>query len=95
MSVNKEQVNEVYNYWLFNDIDDEDLREKNRAKTMTIIYESNVGDNGNLSDEGVNILNRYFGFVDMDDRASLFVEFLNCMERNGHKVERVVESAKK
>lgn len=83
--MNVEQVNDYKGYSLFNDIEDEGLRRRNRAVVMTNISEEN-SKNGLITPMGFGLIIGYFDKVPNVERASLQTEYVKHMNQRGFKI---------
>jgi hypothetical protein len=85
--------NEFMGYGLFNDIEDEQLRTRNRAVAMGNITERFLT-NAGITVEGHNMLTGYFGQVPEGERAAVFTSYIEHLPLVGIDVELVKQVAR-
>lgn len=79
---NNNKKNEINGYSLFNDIEDSDLQERNRAVVMANIAETYTT-KGKITMRGVALITKYFNEIEDSLRQSLYSRFEKVMrERN-------------
>jgi hypothetical protein len=71
---------------LFNDIEDVDLRNRNRAVVLTNIAEDNVR-NKMISPKGASLILGYFGLINPDERKDVQDRFVINMGQRGLKLQ--------
>lgn len=74
--------NEVNGYSLFNDIDDAELRDRNRAVVMANMCEQNTR-NKKVSPKGMALVIGYFHAIAKEQRAKVMVNFETFMGERG------------
>jgi hypothetical protein len=67
---------------LFNDVEDINLRNRNRAVVLTNIAEDNTR-NQLITAKGAGLLLGYFGLIDPNERADVQQRFTNNMKERG------------
>lgn len=77
--------NEVYGYSLFNDVEDKQLQERNRAAVMSNIAETNYK-NEKISEKGAAIIIQYFNQIPEGERMSLYNKFVSTMNERGFQI---------
>lgn len=82
---NANQVNEYKGFTLFNDVEDELLRDKNRAVMMTNIAENHCK-NSLITPGGAGILIGYFNQIPTDQRKEVLKQFMEKMYERGFKL---------
>lgn len=70
---------------LFNDIEDFDLRTRNRAVVLANIYEDNCKD-GKVSGKGAVTIMNYFQKIPEGERGAVQTKFTEDMRLRGFKV---------
>lgn len=84
------QVDDVKGYSLFNDMEDEALRTKNRARVMVNIFEDNLKRDGNdirISPAGMVVLMSYFKEVPEDERRGVYEQFQSLVKDSYNVVQ--------
>ncbi len=71
-------------YSLFNEIEDNSLRTRNRAVLMTNIVEQHFN-KGSITDKGSYLVLGYFNQVPKEERAALHKAFSSMLEDRGFK----------
>lgn len=74
--------NEYKGFSLFNDIDDSDLRNRNRAVILANIAESHIKDK-KISPSGAGLILRYFSLIPGDEREVVKDKFQVAMQQRG------------
>lgn len=76
--------NDFKSYSLFNDIEDMDLRNRNRAVVLANIAQDHIDRKSKrVSIKGAALILGYFGCVDMEDRQSVQEKFSANMHQRG------------
>ncbi len=70
-------------FYLFNDIEDASLRNRNRATTLANIAEDNTK-NRLISPKGASLILGYFGAVPDADKPSVSERFKQSMTQRGY-----------
>lgn len=79
--------NEINGYSLFNDIEDKELQERNRAVVMTNMAETYTK-KGKISLKGTGLIVQYFNAIPEEQRASLYKKFESTMLERGYNVSQ-------
>lgn len=82
---NVKQVNEHKGFCLFNDIEDVELRDRNRAVVMTNIAENHCKNNL-ITPGGAGILLGYFNALPVEERKNVLKQFMEKMYDRGFKL---------
>lgn len=77
--------NKYNGFELFNDIEDEALRTRNRAVVLANMYEDN-SKGGKISPKGASLLLGYFQAVPEAARQSVQQEFVKKMAERGFRI---------
>lgn len=75
-------LNEHKGFCLFNDVEDQELRTRNRAVVMTNIAENHTK-NKLITPGGAGILIGYFNAIPQDERKGVFSQFMEKMYERG------------
>ena len=73
-------------YSLFNDIEDNELRNRNRAVVLANIAEDHTR-NKMISPKGAGLILGYFGLVPPDERAVVQDKFTESMRQRGYALQ--------
>ena len=57
---------------LFNDVEDIQLRDRNRGVVLANIYEDNMSDSKKMNQKGLNILAAYYRAIPTDERPEAY-----------------------
>lgn len=76
-------MNEYKGFCLFNDIEDEDLRIRNRVVTLSNIAEDHTH-NRLISPKGAGLMLGYFGAIPNDERKAVRDGFEASMKQRGY-----------
>jgi len=76
-------------YTLFEEVEDRELRDRNRGVVMVNIYEDYCRDD-KMSAAGVAALLGYFKQIPDDEQASAFVMFNTLIQQRGHRGKTVL-----
>jgi len=76
---------EIYGYSLFNDIEDSDLQERNRAVVMSNMAEAYTK-KGKITLKGTGLIVNYFNEIPQEKRQSLYQRFESTMKERGYVV---------
>lgn len=68
---------------LFNDIDDQELRNRNRAVVLANIAEDNTR-NRMVNSKGAGLILGYFGLVPPEERDEVKAKFTVAMQQRGY-----------
>ena len=82
-----QQVNEYKGFSLFNDLEDESLRTRNRA-VMLANMASNHSKDKRISAQGTSLILNYFHLIPADERAAVRDKFMNEMKQRGFYLVR-------
>ena len=87
--------NEFMGYSVFLDQEDRELRTRNQAQVLGNITEFNINAEG-VTDRGFQLLTGYFGLIPADDRAIVYVKFIEYIRDVLHlDYKMVVKAAQK
>jgi hypothetical protein len=79
-----QKTNEFKSYSLFNDIEDTNLRNRNRAVVLANIAEDNTDRNTKrINVKGSTLILGYFNCVAEDDRSEVMTKFADNMKQRG------------
>lgn len=78
--------NEVNGFTLFNDIEDRDLRNRNRAVILANITEANTKKN-KVTVKGASLILSYFDSVPVEDRKDVEQRFTENLKQRGYAVK--------
>lgn len=78
------QVNEFKGYSLFNDIEDVDLRTRNRAVTLCNIAEAHTNKEKRISPGGAALMIRYTENIPEDERKIVLEQMVVFMKERGY-----------
>ena len=78
-------MNEYKGFSLFSDIDDTDLRNRNRAVVLANIAENNSR-NQRIGPNGMGLILGYFNEVPVADRDDVKERFKVCMQQRGFEL---------
>jgi len=81
-------VDEFKGVRLFNDIEDEALRNGNRAVVMANIFEDNVNKEGKVTDKGSALLIGYFGCIKEEERKGVYSRVEAELKKRGYTEEK-------
>ena len=70
---------------LFNDIEDEALRTRNRAVILTNLAQDHTR-NKLISPKGASLILGYFGLIDPNERAKVQAKFVETMNERGYQL---------
>lgn len=79
------QKNEYKGFSLFNDIEDKQLRNRNRAVVLTNISEDNTKD-GLINGKGAGLVLGYFINIPADEREEVKIKYTQFMQERGFKL---------
>lgn len=79
-------MTEYKGYDLFNDIDDETLRTRNRAVVLANIAEDNMNKESRITPKGASLVMGYFAAIPEQERAIVFEKFKQSMQERGFQV---------
>lgn len=79
-------MNEFKGFSLFNDIEDEGLRNRNRAVVMANMA-SNHNKNGRITAGAAGLILGYFSALSVPDRKAVMPGFLEQMKERGFRFE--------
>lgn len=82
---NENQVNEYKGFCLFNDIEDGELRNRNRAVVMANMAETHSKDR-KISINGAALITGYFNCVPHNERKDTMNMFIRNMDERGFKI---------
>jgi len=82
---NGNTTNEYKGFCLFNDIEDTDLRIRNRAVVMANIAEANSKER-KISANGMGLIMGYFNNVVKEERNQTLTKFVEFMKERGYVV---------
>lgn len=80
----QENQNEYKGYSLFNDIEDVELRSRNRAVTLANIAESHTNKEKRISAGGAALMIRYTDQIPVEERAVVVKKFTHFMKERGY-----------
>lgn len=84
---NDTTTNENYKgFSLFNDIEDIDLRIRNRAVVMSNIAEANTNKDRNIRPAGVGLILGYFNSVPKEEKKATIEKFVSTMKERGFQL---------
>lgn len=79
-------ANEFKGYSLFNDIDDADLRSRNRAVTLCNIAEAHTNKEKRISPGGAALMIRYTEQIPDQERKSVLEKMVGFMKERGYEL---------
>lgn len=79
-----ENPNEYKGYSLFNDIEDESLRSRNRAVTLSNIAEAHTNKEKRISAGGAALMLRYMDKIPQEERNTTLTKFTQFMKERGY-----------
>lgn len=82
--MSNEKENNYKGYSLFNDIEDEDLRTRNRAVVLTNLSEDN-SKNGKIKPQAAGTILGYFNQIPEHERGPVAAEYVKQMQLRGFK----------
>ncbi len=78
------QANEFKGYSLFNDIEDVDLRTRNRAVTLCNIAEAHTNKEKRISPGGAALMIRYTEQIPQEERKEMLSKMVVFMKERGY-----------
>lgn len=78
-----QQANEYKGFGLFNDIEDAELRNRNRAVVLANLAEDNMSKDGRISPKGAGLVMGYFNAIPEAERANVFERFKTNLNERG------------
>lgn len=83
---NATTTNEYKGFSLFNDIEDYDLRIRNRAVVMANIAETHTNKDRNIRPAGVGLIIGYFNSVAKEEKKATIEKFVATMKERGFEL---------
>lgn len=74
--------NEYCGYGLFNDVEDQDVKDYNRGRLIVNILEDNSDGNGKISQRGAALSAGYLLSIPANERAGAYAEAEKIMTKN-------------
>lgn len=82
----QKKLNEFKGFSLFNDIDNRDLRSRNRAVLLANITEDNLTKNKRLTEKGTVLVLGYFTSIPEDERINVQIAYEQALRERGFNV---------
>lgn len=83
------QVNEYKGYSLFNDVEDNVLRTRNRAVTLANMAEGHMNQKKEISGKGAATMIRYMEMIPENERNGVTERFILSMKERGFTLGKV------
>lgn len=81
-----ENNNEYKGYSLFNDIEDNGLRTRNRAVTLANIAEGHMNPEKQITPKGASTMIRYMELIPVEERTAVTERFIVAMKERNYAI---------